>query len=151
IASTRTTEFEEQFRTATSGHGLDVVLHSLAGEFTDATLRSLAPAGRMIDIGKTDIRDPQQIAADYPGIGYYTFDLTAAAPDRVAPMLTRLMELFRARVLNPLPLSAFPVSHAAEAFRHMSRAAHTGKLVLSLHVSFDPDATVLITGGTGAL
>ena len=54
---------------ATGGAGVDVVLNSLAGEFTDASLRLLARGGRFIEMGKTDLRDPQAIAAQHPGVG----------------------------------------------------------------------------------
>ena len=38
-----------------------------------------------------------------------------------------------------------------QAFRDMSQARHTGKIVLTPPAVFDPDGTVLITGGTGML
>ncbi len=34
--------------------------------------------------------------------------------------------------LRPLPHEAFPVSRAADAFRHMATARHVGKIVLDL-------------------
>ena len=74
IASTRTLDFETTIRAATGGTGPDIILHSLAGEFTNASLRLLAPRGKLIDMGKTDIRDPAQVAADHPGITYRAFD-----------------------------------------------------------------------------
>ena len=56
IASSRTLDFVEAFRDATGGHGMDVVLNSLSGEFIDASLNLLPRGGRFIEIGKTDIR-----------------------------------------------------------------------------------------------
>ena len=44
IGDSRTLEFERKFREATAGHGVDMVLDSLAGEFVDASLR-LLPRG----------------------------------------------------------------------------------------------------------
>jgi len=43
LASSRTVEFEDAFRAATGGRGVDVVLDSLAGEFVDASLRLTVP------------------------------------------------------------------------------------------------------------
>lgn len=43
IADSRTLDFEQKFGAAPGG--MDVVLNSLAGEFNDASLRLLAPAG----------------------------------------------------------------------------------------------------------
>src|SRR6185437_15445777 len=48
IGDSRTLDFEEKFRAVSGGRGVDAVLNSLAGEFTDASLRLLAPGGRFI-------------------------------------------------------------------------------------------------------
>ena len=151
IASTRTLDFETTIRAATGGTGPDIILHSLAGEFTNASLRLLAPRGKLIDMGKTDIRDPARIAADHPGITYRAFDTAEAGPDRIAAMLTHLSALFAAGELQPLPVTAAPVTQARDAFRTLSQARHTGKLALTIPHAPDPDGTVLITGGTGTL
>ncbi len=78
IGDSRTCEFEEKFLSATTGRGVDVVLDSLAGEFVDASLRLLPRGGRFIEMGKTDIRDVQTIATEYPGVSYRAFDLADA-------------------------------------------------------------------------
>ena len=54
ISRRRVAEFEDAFRAVTGGRGVDVVLNSLTGELTDASLRLLADGGRLIDIGKAD-------------------------------------------------------------------------------------------------
>ncbi|MET7361616.1 SDR family NAD(P)-dependent oxidoreductase [Streptomyces sp. NPDC005562] len=151
-ASSRDLAFEETIRRATGGRGVDMVLNSLAGEFTDASLRLLAEGGRMVDMGKTDKRDPDQVAADHAGAWYRAFDLVPhAGPDRIGEMLAELGELFASGVLSPLPVTSWPLGRAREAFRFMSQAKHTGKLVLEIPPALDPDGTVLITGGTGVL
>jgi NADPH:quinone reductase-like Zn-dependent oxidoreductase/acyl carrier protein len=151
IADSRTLDFEAEFSSATGGRGMDVVLNSLAGEFTDASLRLLAPAGRFIEMGKTDLRDPQTLAETHPGIGYRAFDLMEAGPDRIAQMLVQLLGLFAAEALAPLPVKAFDVRCATEAYRFVSQARHIGKVVLTMPGG--PAAlaggTALITGGTG--
>jgi polyketide synthase 7 len=152
IGDSRTLDFEEKFVSATGGAGMDVVLNSLAGEFTDASLRLLARGGRFIEMGKTDLRDPAIIATQYPGVHYRAFDLIEAGEDRIAQMLGEAAALLDAEVLAPLPVKAFDVRNASSAYRFVSQARHTGKVVLTL-----PDgpggqfsaATVLITGGTG--
>ena len=45
VASSHTAEFEAAFLTATGGAGVDVVLNSLTGELTDASLRLLPGGG----------------------------------------------------------------------------------------------------------
>jgi acyl transferase domain-containing protein/NADPH:quinone reductase-like Zn-dependent oxidoreductase/short-subunit dehydrogenase/acyl carrier protein len=153
IASSRTREFKERFLDETGGRGMDVVLDSLAGELVDASLELLAEGGRFIEMGKTDIRDPGEVAQAHPrpGVAYRAFDLMEAGPERIQAMLGELVELFGAGVLKPLPIRAWDIHRAPEAFRFMSQARHTGKIVLSLPSGIDPQGTVLITGGTGAL
>ncbi|MBU3868697.1 SDR family NAD(P)-dependent oxidoreductase, partial [Streptomyces sp. 4503] len=151
-ASSRDLDFEETFREATGGRGVDVVLNSLAGEFVDASLRLLREGGRLLEMGKTDVRDPERIAAEYPGVRYHAYDLIAdAGPDLIGQMLCELGELFASGVLEPPPVRAWPLSRAREALRYLSQAKHTGKLVLDVPAPVDPGGTVLITGGTGTL
>ncbi|MBH5338670.1 SDR family NAD(P)-dependent oxidoreductase [Streptomyces pactum] len=151
IASSRSLDFEEHIRAATGGRGVDVVLNSLANEFVDASLRLLADGGRFIEMGKTDIRDPQAVTAAHPGVGYQWFDLIEAGHDRIGEMLDALMDLFHGGALAPLPAATWDLRRAPEAFRHMSQARHVGKLVLTVPRPLDPEGTVLITGGTGVL
>ncbi|AGP52764.1 polyketide synthase [Streptomyces rapamycinicus NRRL 5491] len=151
-ASSRDLAFEEVFREATGGRGVDVVLNSLAGPFVDASLRLLREGGRLLEMGKTDIRDPELIAVEHSGVTYHAYDLIAdAGPDRIGEMLGELGELFGSGVLEPPPVRAWPLSRAREALRCLSQARHTGKLVLDVPAPVDPDGTVLITGGTGTL
>ncbi|MBI0300086.1 SDR family NAD(P)-dependent oxidoreductase [Streptomyces sp. PRKS01-29] len=146
IASSRTLDFERRFLEATGGRGVDVVLNSLAGEFVDASLRLLPRGGRFAEMGKTDIR------TDVPdGIGYRAFDLAELEPDAVQERLTALLDLFRDGALRPLPVSTWDVRRGREAFRHISRAQHIGKVVLTMPRRWNPRGTVLITGGTGGL
>ncbi|WP_417282112.1 amino acid adenylation domain-containing protein [Antrihabitans spumae] len=151
LGNSRTLDFEKKFLDATDGAGVDVVLDSLAEDFVDASLRLLPRGGRFMEMGKTDIRDADVIAAQYPGVRYRAFDLFEAGPDRIQQMLTELVELFDAGVLQPLPVTVFDVRRAPEALRHLSQAKHTGKLVLTLPTPVDKDGTALITGGTGVL
>ena len=152
IGDSRTLGFEEKFLSVTEGRGIDVVLNSLAGEFVDASLRLLVRGGRFIEMGKTDIRDAQVIADQYPAVGYQAFDLIEAGPQRMKAMLNELTELFDARALDPLPVTTWDVRCAVEAYRFISQARHTGKVVLTMPSALADDlarGTVLITGGTG--
>ncbi|AGL15967.1 modular polyketide synthase [Actinoplanes sp. N902-109] len=144
IASSRTLEFAERFRVA---GGIDIVLNSLAREFADATLDLVAPGGRFLEMGKTDIRDPR----DYPALRYRAYDLLDAGPERISEMLDELRDRFDAGDLRAVPVTAWDIRRAPQAIRHLSQAAHVGKVVLTLPAPLDPDGTVLVTGATGAL
>ncbi|WUI10429.1 SDR family NAD(P)-dependent oxidoreductase [Micromonospora sp. NBC_00421] len=151
IASSRTLDFVDEFRERTGGRGVDVVLNALSGVFVDASLRLLPRGGRFVEMGKTDKRDPQRIAAEHPGVSYQVFDLMVAGPDTIARMLDELMALFASGALRPLPRRTWDVRRAPEAFRFLSQARHVGKLTLSIPQVPRLDGTVLVSGATGAL
>ncbi|NIY70588.1 Type I modular polyketide synthase [Streptomyces malaysiensis] len=166
IASSRTLDFAQTFRDATDGRGVDVVLDSLAREFVDASLDLLAPDGRFVEMGKTDVRDPQEVADRCPGVSYRAFDLSEAGLDLIQVMLAEVLGLFEQGVLRPLPTATWDVRRAPEAFRHLAQARHVGKNVLTMPptIGGTPGATgsdgtaaaaetgtVLVTGATGVL
>jgi polyene macrolide polyketide synthase len=149
IASSRDLEFAERF--AAEG-GVDVVLNSLAGEAVDASLSLLGDGGRFLEMGKTDVRDPEEVARQWPGVSYTAFEIFRAGPERIQEMLVELLGLFEQGSLTHLPTRAWDVRHAAQAMRFMAQARHVGKLVLTVpgRRSTSEGAT-LITGGTGVL
>ncbi|MFW3114079.1 RifB protein [Mycobacterium haemophilum DSM 44634] len=158
IGDSRTLEFEEKFLSATGGAGVDVVLNSLAGKLTDASLRLLPRGGRFIEMGKTDLRDPREIAEQHRGVEYRAFDLIEVGPDRTATMLAELMELLQGGTLHPLPVKTFDVRCASAAYRFVSQARHIGKVVLTIPGGPGEilsgcgglaGSTVVIPGGTG--
>ncbi|MFD6453355.1 SDR family NAD(P)-dependent oxidoreductase, partial [Nocardia sp. NPDC060220] len=151
IGNTRTTEFKAKFLEATGGRGVDVVLDSLAGDKVDASLDLLPRGGRFIEMGLTDLRDADEIAATHPGVRYQNFILMEAGPDRLHEILTELRTLFEFGDLQPLPVTRWDVRRAPEAFRQLSQARHIGKYVLTVPTPLDRDGTVLVTGGTGGL
>ncbi|OBG91717.1 polyketide synthase [Mycobacterium sp. E3251] len=148
ISDSRSLDFEDKFRTVTGGRGMDLVLDSLSGDFVDASLRLVAPGGVFLEMGKTDMREPEAVAQEHPGVRYRAFDLFEAGPDRIARILDELVALFGDDVLRPLPVTRFDVRRAPAALRYLSQARHVGKVVMTM-----PDAwaagTVLITGATG--
>ncbi len=151
IASSRSLDFAAAFHQASGGAGMDVVLNSLSGDFIDTSLQLLAPGGRFLEIGKTDIRSAAEITATHPGVAYHVYDLGGEPPEQLQRVWTVLLEWFTTGALQPLPTTSYGLTQAIQAFRDMSQARHTGKIVLTPPRVFDPDATVLITGGTGML
>jgi polyketide synthase 12 len=151
IASSRNLEFKDAFLAQTGGAGVDVVLDSLAGELVDASLELLPRGGRFVEIGKADIRDPERVAAEHPGVQYRAFDLREAGAERLQEMLGEMVELFGSGAYSLPPISTWDVRRGPDAFRFMREARHVGKIVLTVPHPLDLRGTVLITGGTGGL
>ena len=150
IASSRTLEFREKFLDVTGGEGMDVVLDSLAREFVDASLDLLPRGGHFVEMGKTDVRDAERLAAER-GIDYRAYDLWEAGDERAGEMLEELLALTASGALAHSPIAPWDIREARGAFRFLSRARHVGKLVLTVPQPLDPAGTVLVTGGLSGL
>ncbi|MBB4885423.1 polyketide synthase 12 [Streptomyces netropsis] len=151
LASSRDSGFEERFRATSGGRGVDVVLNSLTKELVDASLRLVRPGGRFVEMGKTDIRESDEVATGYDGVAYSAFDLMDAGPERIARMLAELLALFEQGELRPIPVTSWDVRQAPAAFRFLAQARHIGKIVLTVPPAWDSTGTVLMTGATGAI
>jgi acyl transferase domain-containing protein/SAM-dependent methyltransferase/acyl carrier protein len=169
VLDSRSLDFADQVMELTAGKGVDVVLNSLAGRAIPKSLMVLAPHGRFLEIGKTDIyRDSKLGLRPFrKNLSYFAIDLDAIFKERCAiakELLHEVMQDMAAGRLQPLSNRVFPVSQAEHAFRYMAQAKHIGKVVLSMEDArlkisprrFDAfplhaDATYLITGGLGGL
>jgi NAD(P)-dependent dehydrogenase (short-subunit alcohol dehydrogenase family) len=137
------------------------VLNSLSGDFIAASVRCLAPAGRFLEIGKRDIWTAQRFAEVRPHGRYFAIDLAAMRTGetaQTAALLSSVWHRVERGELAPLPLHAFPLERAAEAFRFMAMAKHVGKVVLTeRHCptsnlrALDSRASYLVTGGLSGL
>jgi polyketide synthase 12 len=150
LASSRDLEFAEKFLHSSGGRGVDVVLNSLAHKFVDASLTLLPGGGHFVEMGKTDIRDPHEVAAGHPGVDYEAFDLYEAGPDALQEMFRAVMELFADGRVRLNPISLRDIRDARRTFREMSQGRHVGKLVLEVGDGLG-GGTVLVTGGTGGV
>jgi NADPH:quinone reductase-like Zn-dependent oxidoreductase/acyl carrier protein len=135
--SSRSLEFAEQVMQCTEGRGVDVVLNSLAGEFIPKSLSVMAPCGRFLEIGKRDICENTPLGMEVfkKNTAFFGIDLDLISqerPEMIQSMLLELLEWFNRGQLKPLPLQAFAIEEATAAFRHMAKAKHIGKVVLTL-------------------
>lgn len=151
LASSRTLDFEAEFLAATDGQGMDIVLDCLAGEFVDAGLRLLPRGGVFLEMGKTDKRDPERVAADHPGVRYQAYDVMEAGEDRLGTVLGEIARLCADGLIEPMPLREWDIRDARAALRALSSATVVGKAVLTIEPGPDAEGTHLITGATGSL
>ncbi|MFD7256842.1 type I polyketide synthase [Streptomyces sp. NPDC059874] len=149
LASSREPGFGERF--GAGGRRMAVVLNSLTGELVDESLRLLRPGGLLVELGRTDPRDPADVAAAHPGARYQAFNLLELPPEHLGGLLNRTVELFAAGAFTWPAVTDMDVRRAPEAFGLLRQGTHVGKVVLTVPPVLDPDGTVLITGGTGAI
>jgi acyl transferase domain-containing protein len=156
VMDSRSLDFAGEIMALTHGHGVDVVLNSLAGEFIPKSLAVLADGGRFLEIGKSGLLDDAQVAQLGRGIAYHIVDWSVTAqrdPALIRSMLLDMVSLIEAGELKPLPYRSFPIEHAVDAFRYMAQAKHIGKIAITQphDVIVRADAAYLITGGLGGL
>jgi acyl transferase domain-containing protein/acyl carrier protein len=161
VMSSRTLDFADEIMELTSGEGVDIVLNSLADDFIPASLSVLSDHGCFLEIGKRGVWTNEQVAELDSTLRYFLYDLSEAmGPDSdfFATTMTWLAAGFGSGALRPLPLRTFPLAQAADAFRFMAQAKHTGKIVITQDrrdaaagAAIRPDSTYLVTGGLGGL
>ncbi|MFI9722970.1 type I polyketide synthase [Streptomyces sp. NPDC052396] len=157
IAPSRGTAFEHRIRAVAGSRGIDVILGSLAGEAIDASMRLLAPGGRYVEMGHTDVRDDTAMAERYPGLSYHV--VGKADSEDLERYMSTLMASLSLGVTTvkendstlDLPLIIRDMRQLGHVMGQFKLGQHTGKFVLTPPRTLNPDGTVLITGGTGTL
>jgi acyl transferase domain-containing protein/threonine dehydrogenase-like Zn-dependent dehydrogenase/NAD(P)-dependent dehydrogenase (short-subunit alcohol dehydrogenase family)/acyl carrier protein len=165
VFDSRNLDFADGIMRATTGAGVDVVLNSLSGEALRRGWDVLAPYGRFVEIGKRDIEDDSALHMRRfdENRTFAAIDLDRLLRERPAVfrrIFSDVRRLFVDGRIGPLPVTAFPASQVAEAFRTMSRARHIGKVVVDFRgqqvraqrlppARFRDDRTYLVTGAFG--
>ncbi|NEQ63026.1 MAG: SDR family NAD(P)-dependent oxidoreductase, partial [Moorea sp. SIO4A1] len=165
IMNSRTYEFADQVMEITQGQGVDIVLNSLtSGEFISKSMSVVTQSGRFVEIAKRGIWDSSQVAELRPDVSYFVVDLVKEfqeQPELINSMLQGLKDKLSNGLLQPPPVTVFPIEKVIDAFRYMQQAKHIGKIVVSQTqvadgttkkpLSFRSGASYLITGGMGGL
>jgi acyl transferase domain-containing protein/NADPH:quinone reductase-like Zn-dependent oxidoreductase/aryl carrier-like protein len=171
IFSSRTAEFANGLRTVIGGQEIDVVLNSLVGDLLQASWHCLKAGGRFIEIGKRDAlaNSRMDMAPFDRAVTFAAVDLSLIAklwPARMCNLLHTVMQMFEEKKLTPVaPVTEYPIADMVKAFRLLQAGKHVGKVVITSDADavvpvrvkargqnpIRPDATYLITGGTGGL
>ncbi|CAM5594675.1 type I polyketide synthase [Streptomyces hirsutus] len=169
VADSRSLAFAEAFKPALGEEGFDVICNTLAGDAIEANLSLMAPYGHYLELSKRDILDNNALplGAFARNLSFHAIDVVHMiqhAPERAGGVLRAAASLVDKGALEALPHTVYPVEKAADAFRLMAQARHTGKIVLSFGqasaaatgprgraVTVHADGTYLITGGAGGI
>jgi myxalamid-type polyketide synthase MxaB len=159
IYNSRSTDFGREILSDTAGRGVDIVLNTLTGPgFIEHSLAALGKEGCFLEISKRDVWSAAQMAVARLDVRYHVVDqaeILVREPELVQMQLRTLAELFATGTLQPIPQTVFAMRDRVSAFRMMEQARHVGKIVLvheqTRTATLDPQATYLITGGSGGL
>jgi NADPH:quinone reductase len=134
----RKKDFVEAALQATGGRGVDVVVDFIGGSYLDRNLRSLAPGGRLVQVGALGGGEGQ-LSLDLLLHRYLriigTVMKSRSFEEKLA-MTSRFRErwlpAFVTGQLTPVVDRTYPLAQAAEAHRYMEASGNIGKIVLSM-------------------
>ena len=127
--------FKDAVAELTGGKGVDIVMDPVGGDrFTDS-LRSLAPAGRLLVVGFTGGEIPTVKVnrlllnnVDVVGVGWGAWTLTH--PDSLAQQWNGLAALLKSGKLAVPQPDVYPLDRAAEAVAALENRTARGKVVV---------------------
>ena len=129
-------DFVEAVRDETGGHGADVILDMVGGDYVERNLRASALDGRIVQIAflkgsKVDIDLMRLMLRRLTLTGSTLRAQTPEVKARMASAIEeRIWPLFAAGKLKPVIDSTFKLEQAADAHRRIDDPAHIGKIVL---------------------
>jgi NADPH2:quinone reductase len=121
----------------TGGRGADVVYDPVGGEIFDASLRSIAPDGRILVIGFASGNVPQipanhLLVKNVTVIGYWWGAYRKINPLLVRQSMNDALDMWAQGKLHPHVSQTLPLAQAAEALALLKSRAASGKLVLTI-------------------
>ncbi len=134
----REEDWVDGLRQATGGHGVDVILDMVGGDYVTRNLTLLAVEGRLVQIAflKTSVSeiDLMQVMRRRLTITGSTLrPRTPAQKGAIAAALeARVWPLIASGAVRPVVHATFPLARAADAHRMMEASEHIGKIVLEV-------------------
>ncbi|KAE8151809.1 polyketide synthase dehydratase-domain-containing protein [Aspergillus avenaceus] len=171
IFSSRDTADIPRLIEASGGRGFHVILSTATGDMLHESVKTLAPLGRYIDVGRVDVQNSLTMGLEFfqRSTTFSSFDL-GVVMDANADMGRILMESldkhYRAGHIGPIPaIISSDISRLDQVLLGFSKGTHVGKHVVTFQnpdalvrmvppvprARFDPEAQYVITGGLGGL
>lgn len=128
-------DIRETVKALTDGRGADVVYDPVGGEVFDASLRSIAPDGRILVIGFASGTVPQipanhLLVKNVTVIGYWWGAYRKINPMLVRDSMAAALDMWAQGKLRPHVSQVLKLPQAAEAIGLLKSRASTGKVVL---------------------
>jgi NADPH:quinone reductase-like Zn-dependent oxidoreductase len=166
IFNSHDTSFVRGVLRATNGHGMDVILNSLAGEALRLSWTNcLAKFGRFLEIGKADLfantgLDMKPLLDNKSYIGVNLLDFENNPTPQAVALWHDTSKMIHDGTTKPIaPLQIFTMAQVEKAFRHMQAGKHMAKVVVRVNdadfvpavpriprVFIQPDATYILAG-----
>ncbi|XPT04817.1 hypothetical protein M3J09_013889 [Ascochyta lentis] len=174
IFSSRNSDFKQRILQATDGKGVDLAANSLSGDLLQDTWDLIAENGVFVEIGKKDLLENKYLPMRNfdENITFSAIDLrkfAAARPQVVKEWLSTIVCMLEGQEIMPVrPLTSVSISQVKDGLRKLQSGTNIGKIIatvedenvmverpslrkLSPEGLLHPDATYLITGGTGGI
>ena len=133
----RAADFVAAVKELTGGKGVDVILDMIGADYIERNIRSLAPEGRLVQIG---FQKGATAEVNFMPLMLKRLTLTGstlriqstASKGRIAAALrATIWPLIEAGDIRPVVHATFPLASAAQAHRLMESNAHIGKIILT--------------------
>lgn len=134
----KTQDFVEIVRGETDGHGADVILDMVGGDYIDRNIKTAAIDGRIVNIA---FLQGANVQVNMLPVMLKRLTLTGStlrprsAEEKAAiadALEQKVWPLIAAGSICPQVAATFPLEQVAEAHRLMESSAHIGKIVLTL-------------------
>ncbi len=134
----RKEDFVSRVGEITEGHGADVIIDLIGGDYVMRNYAAAAEEGRIVQIGlqhgaKVETNFGVLMSKRLTHTGSTLRHRPVAFKASVAEALRfKVWPLLEARTVAPVIDSTFPLAEAAKAQEHMEASAHIGKIVLTV-------------------
>lgn len=134
-------DFVEETMRATDGHGADLVLDIIAGDYVARNYAAAALDGRIVQVGVIAGAAPQldlfpMLSKRLTHLGS---TLRARSPAEKAALMADLQQhvwpLLQSGAVRPQVYRTFPLAQAAQAHSLMDAGTHIGKIVLTMEAA----------------
>ena len=134
----KTDDFVAETKAFTGGHGADVILDMVGGDYIERNYDAAAIEGRIVQIA---LLGGPKATANFAKLmvkrlHHSGSTLRPRSPHDKAAMVraieAKVLPLFREGRVKPLIDSTFPLEKAADAHRRMETSEHIGKIVLTV-------------------
>jgi len=135
----READFEAEIRAATRGHGVDLIIDIVAGDYVGKNLALLADDGRLVFVGR--MSQGLDVGFNVLRVMYHRLVITGLSlrgqsPARkgaiVRQLRARAWPLLDQGGLAPVIDTVLPLDQAEAAHRHLESSRHIGKIILQV-------------------